>query len=411
MSKRNKLLLPIMIIILMAVLTACGGPISKPSVTDLLPDKQTRRTENLNISEDRVDSSEDYENNGYDNDSENSDNNKESAQEVPKGELGLTSEEYVPLVNDKLGSNIVYKANVSLSSSKYVEDKNKIINLLNSKDIAIQYQEESTRDSYDEVRKEETKLRVINIVARPEKEKFDSVLQEVQGIGTLEHLSRGSEDISREVQDLDIRLKTVNSRIERLESHIKSTQSIEEVLKLESILEQEIVNRDQILSAKETVKDKINLTTIEITLEERIPDYTKEEQLEFERIEKEKRLEEERLEKEAERIQIEQDKFGYRFKQEFKNMIFNTKTAIEDFILFIVGNFTALILLVVIGILVFKNQKKKRLERKNNPIPKYPLNKNKKNIDEIYKAANSKTETIFKDEPSKEMSDKEKDKK
>lgn len=398
MNKRNKLLLPIMMLMLMLCLTACGGPVGISSPQSSAGEHESRQSED-------IDDSYEYENN------EESNNIKENEGDVTdqKGQVGLTNEEYVPLVNDKLGSNIVYKANVYLSSSNYIEDKNKIINLLNSKDIAIQYQEESTKDSYDEVRKEDTKLRTINITARPEKEKFDAVLQEVQGIGTLEHLSRGSEDISREVQDLDIRLKTVNSRIERLESHIKNTQNIEEVLKLESMLEQEIVNRDQILSAKETVKDKINLTTIDITLEEKIRDYTKEEQLEFERIEKEKRLEGERLEKEAERIQIEQDKFGYRLAQEFKNMLFNTKTAMEDFVLFIVGNFTALIFVGVIGLIFVKNKKKKQLERKNNPTKTWPTNKKKKNIDEIYAAANNKVKTIFKDEPAEEMSDKEKD--
>lgn len=378
MNKRNKLLLPIMMLMLMLCLTACGGPVGISNTHSAAGKYESRQSED-------IDDSYKYENN------EESNNIKENEGDVTdqNGQVGLTNEEYVPLVNDKLGSNIVYKANVYLSSSNYIEDKNKIINLLNSKDIAIQYQEESTKDSYDEVRKEETKLRTINITARPEKEKFDAVLQEVQGIGILEHLSRGSEDISREVQDLDIRLKTVNSRIERLESHIKNTQNIEEVLKLESMLEQEIVNRDQILSAKETVKDKINLTTIDITLEEKIRDYTKEEQLEFERIEKEKRLEEERLEKEAERIQIEQDKFGYRLAQEFKNMLFNTKTAMEDFVLFVVGNFTALIFVGVIGMIILKRRKKSKLEKKNNPKPVWPKSKKKKTIEEIYAEANS----------------------
>lgn len=396
MNKRNKLLLPIMMIMLMLCLTACGGPSGISSTRSTVSEYDVRQSED-------IDDSYEYENN------EESSNIKEKERDVTdqKGQVGLTNEEYVPLVNDKLGSNIVYKASVYLSSNNYTEDKNKIINLLNSKDIAIQYQDESTRDSYDEVRKEETKLRTINITARPEKEKFDAVLQEVQGIGTLEHLSRGSEDISREVQDLDIRLKTVNSRIGRLESHIKNTQNIDEVLKLESMLEQEIINRDQILSAKETVNDKINLTTIEITLEERIPDYTKEEQLEFERIEKEKQLEEERLEKEAERIQIEQDKFSYRLAQEFKNMLFNTKTAMEDFVLFVVGNFTALIFFGVIGIIVLKKRKKKQLERKNNPTKTWPTNKKKKNIDEIYMAANSKKDTTAKDVSPEEMTNKE----
>lgn len=378
MNKRNKLLLPTMMIMLMLCLTACGGPVGISSTQSSADEYKSRQSED-------IDDSYEYENN------EESNNIKENEGDVTdqKGQVGLTNEEYVPLVNDKLGSNIVYKANVYLSSSNYIEDKNKIINLLNSKDIAIQYQEESTKDSYDEVRKEETKLRTINITARPEKEKFDAVLQEVQGIGTLEHLNRGSEDISREVQDLDIRLKTVNSRIERLESHIKNTQKMDEVLKLESMLEQEIVNRDQILSAKETVKDKINLTTIDITLEEKIRDYTKEEQLEFERIEKEKRLEEERLEKEAERIQIEQDKFGYRLAQEFKNMLFNTKTAMEDFVLFVVGNFTALIFVGVIGMIILKRRNKSKLEKKNNPKPVWPKSKKKKTIEEIYAEANS----------------------
>lgn len=397
MNKRNKLLLPIIMIMLMLCLTACGGPSGISSTRSTVSEYDVRQSED-------IDDSYEYKNN------EESSNIKEDEGDTTdkKGQLGLTNEEYVPLVNDKLGSNIVYKANVHLSSNSYTKDKNKIINLLNSKDIAIQYQEESTRDSYDEVRKEETKLRIINITARPEKEKFDAVLQEVQGIGTLEHLSRGSEDISREVQDLDIRLKTVNSRIGRLESHIKNTQNIDEVLKLESMLEQEIINRDQILSAKETVNDKINLTTIEITLEERTPDYTKEEQLEFKRIEKEKQLEEERLEKEAERIQIEQDKFSYRLAQEFKNMLFNTKTAMEDFVLFVVGNFTALIFFGVIGIIVLKKRKKKQLERKNNPTKTWPTNKKKKNIDEIYMAANSKKDTTAKDVSLEEMADKEK---
>lgn len=396
MNKRNKLLLPIIMIMLMLCLTACGGPSGISSTRSTVSEYDVRQSED-------IDDSYEYKNN------EESSNIKEDEGDTTdkKGQLGLTNEEYVPLVNDKLGSNIVYKANVHLSSNSYTKDKNKIINLLNSKDIAIQYQEESTRDSYDEVRKEETKLRIINITARPEKEKFDAVLQEVQGIGTLEHLSRGSEDISREVQDLDIRLKTVNSRIGRLESHIKNTQNIDEVLKLESMLEQEIINRDQILSAKETVNDKINLTTIEITLEERIPDYTKEEQLEFERIEKEKQLEEERLEKEAERIQIEQDKFSYRLAQEFKNMLFNTKTAMEDFVLFVVGNFTALIFFGVIGIIVLKKRKKKQLERKNSPTKTWPVNKKKKNIDKIYMAANSKKDTTAKDVSPEEMTNKE----
>lgn len=352
MSKRNKLVLPVIMAALMMILSACGDSLNKPKRSNLTIE------DNFGMINGIVDgdSSNEYESKDYLEDNHNNDeiNEEESVQKAQKSETGLVGEEYIPLVNDKLGNNIVYKANVYLSSKKYTEDKNKIVKLLNSKDIAIQYQEESTRNDYDEIRKKKTKLRTIKIIARPEKEKFDSTLQEVQGIGTLEHLNRGSEDITREVQDIDIRLKTVNSRIERLESHIKETKNMTEILKLENMLEQEIVNRDKILSEKEVVKDKINLTTIEITLDEKIPEYTKEEQLEFERIEKEKQLEEERLEEEAKRIQVEKDKFGYRFKQEFKNMLYKTKTEIENFILLLVGNLVSLILLAVIAYIIQK---------------------------------------------------------
>lgn len=89
-------------------------------------------------------------------------------------------------------------------------------------------------------------------------------------------------------------------------------------------------------------------------------------------------------------------------------MLFNTKTAMEDFVLFVVGNFTALIFFGVIGIIVLKKRKKKQLERKNNPTKTWPTNKKKKNIDEIYMAANSKKDTTAKDVSLEEMADKEK---
>lgn len=110
MNKRNKLLLPIMMIMLMLCLTACGGPSGISSTRSTVSEYDVRQSED-------IDDSYEYENN------EESSNIKEKERDVTdqKGQVGLTNEEYVPLVNDKLGSNIVYKANVHLSSNSYTK--------------------------------------------------------------------------------------------------------------------------------------------------------------------------------------------------------------------------------------------------------------------------------------------------
>lgn len=124
MSKRNKLVLPVIMAALMMILSACGDPLNKPKRSNLTIE------DNFGMINDIVDgdSSNEYESKDYLEDNHNNDeiNGEESVQKAQKSETGLVSEEYIPLVNDKLGNNIVYKANVYLSSKNIQKIKIKL---------------------------------------------------------------------------------------------------------------------------------------------------------------------------------------------------------------------------------------------------------------------------------------------
>lgn len=167
--------------------------------------------------------------------------------------------------------SLIHTANVSLQTISYQEDKQSLLDLLANSSASIQYQDEYQNTyNYSSASTAEKRLFNLNLTVRVPDEDFESLLEQLTtaSIGEMVGTSRGSEDVTRSVRDNQIRLESIDARIERLNDLLDQAENIADIIEIQNSLDSAILERDQILSDQDYLNDQVDRSTITITLRE-----------------------------------------------------------------------------------------------------------------------------------------------
>ncbi|MGX7108719.1 DUF4349 domain-containing protein [Facklamia miroungae] len=219
-------------------------------------------------------------------------------------------------------SYLIQNADMYFETLKYDDSKKALFEIINNSQGTIQYQNEFLMDGgYDSDANQE--LRELSLVARIPQADFNQTFEKLQDLpnASLQSASRGSEDVTRSVNDIEIRIKAVEDRLERLNDLLDKAEKIEEIVRIQTEIENAIVQRDQYLAEKANLKNEIDQATINITLRERYV------------------LAQERNQNYS---------FSTRIANTFKQALVSTKWLLENIVLFLVAAFPLLMILLIL---------------------------------------------------------------
>ena len=223
---------------------------------------------------------------------------------------------------DTNGQFMIYSASLDYEALEYDLAKEEILKQISAAKGQIQYQNEGQYEAGG-MASSNSKLRDLSLTVRISQDKFASFFDQLQ---SLEHAemtkaSQGSEDVTKNVTDLDIRIKAVEDRIERLNELNKKADKVEDIMTIQTEIENAIVERDQYLAQQNQLTDQVDLSTITINLRETLT---------------------------SAREENEKYSFGNRLSTTFKETLVNTRRLFEDSILVVIRLLPVLCLLLII---------------------------------------------------------------
>jgi len=174
------------------------------------------------------------------------------------------------------------------------------------------------------------------IVLRVDKNKFESVINKVKGIGEVYEESIHGEDVTEKYIDIESRLRLLRLEQSKLEAYLSKLEKLEEIFKAESRLTEIRYEIESLTSNLNRLNSLIELSTITITMREKRPGTV--------------------------------DKpltYGQRLLNRLKNSLMNVVVFLGDLLIFIVSGIPVLIVLalaVLLGVFIYRRIPKKRKE-------------------------------------------------
>lgn len=113
------------------------------------------------------------------------------------------------------------------------------------------------------------------ITIRVSSANFENLIKELAGIGFVESQSQNSQDVSEEFVDIQARLKSKREVEKRYTEILKDAKTISEILEIEEklrVIREEIEAREGRLRY---LKDQVSLSTINLTLTQKLENYSK----------------------------------------------------------------------------------------------------------------------------------------
>jgi hypothetical protein len=114
-----------------------------------------------------------------------------------------------------------------------------------------------------------------NITIRVASSNFENLMKDLGSIGYIESQSQSSQDVSEEFVDIEARLKSKREVENRYSEILKSAKTISEILEIEDklrVIREEIEAREGRLRY---LKDQVSLSTINLTLTQKLENYSK----------------------------------------------------------------------------------------------------------------------------------------
>jgi len=110
------------------------------------------------------------------------------------------------------------------------------------------------------------------IIIRVDKDRFDSVLGDLKGLGTLVNESIKSDDVTDKFFDTESRLRLIRYEETRLEEYLKKTSDPDTIFKIESRLTDIRHEIESLTGNLNKMKDLVELSTITIEMSEKYPE-------------------------------------------------------------------------------------------------------------------------------------------
>ncbi len=160
-----------------------------------------------------------------------------------------------------------------------------------------------------------------NLVIRIPAEKLDSFLDQTQGVLNITNKTETTKDITLDYYDVKSRLETLETKKVALEAMLEKAESLDDLLKIQDSLYEVIADIEAYQSKLNLFDNKVNYSTITLTIQE-VVEYTETEELSF----------------------------GKRVVNAFKNSWTNFGEFCLDFIVFFIS---AIPTLLVLGLIAF----------------------------------------------------------
>ena len=139
------------------------------------------------------------------------------------------------------------------SVSSGVDD---IVKLVDRADGSIQQQDLSMVDG----------TQTATVVARVPAAGLDAFLTEVQGLGTVENVSRQASDVTQQRIDLDARIGALTASITRLRELLDQTDTVADLVAVETELANRQAELDALTAQRDYLADQVAMSTVTITL-------------------------------------------------------------------------------------------------------------------------------------------------
>lgn len=185
------------------------------------------------------------------------------------------------------------------------------------------------------------------IVLRVNKEMFDSVINNLRGLGDVYNYAIDGQDVTDQVFDVESRLRLLRMQQEKLEAYVAKLDDIEEIYKAESKLTEIRYQIESLTGNLNKLNSLVELSTITINLNEKYPGK-----------------------------EPMPETYGDKLLNSLKESLLNVVEFLGDLLLFIVAALPVLIfigLCVLFGMWIYKKTIKKRMSK--NPYmngPAYP---------------------------------------
>lgn len=181
------------------------------------------------------------------------------------GGAGLSSEVTNAILNER---KMIRSANITVEVENFDEAYGELNTIL----LGIGFiQETNINTEKVAVDNKQKLVKSGTIVIRVDKNKFDSVLNNIKGIGEVYNWSISGQDVTNQYIDVESRLRLLKLEEEKLVSYIEKLTDLEQIFKMESQLTD---IRQQIESLTVNLKkmsDLVELSTIDINIREKYP--------------------------------------------------------------------------------------------------------------------------------------------
>lgn len=193
------------------------------------------------------------------------------------GNIAVT-EEAMPSFTERDDALVIKTAHIQYQTIDYTQSKTDLKDIISKHDGVIQYEDESVNQQYIpyyDVRYGSTEgskkdLYTLNLTVRVPQDAYQGFLDELDkaDIAQLVSQTKGSDDVTNQVRDIQVRLDTIDTRIQRLNELNEQADTIEGLIQIETALNAAILERDTILSEREYLTEQVNDSTITIELKE-----------------------------------------------------------------------------------------------------------------------------------------------
>ena len=154
---------------------------------------------------------------------------------------------------------LIYRANIELESTEFdtaVSGLNDLVSRMGG------YYEQSELNNYN------GRYRHGYYTVRVPAENFDAFCEGVGSLCKLNNISRSAEDVSEAYYDLESRLSTQRTKLERLQALLEKADVMEDIIELESAISSTELTIEQLTGSLRKYDSLVGYSTVSITLSE-----------------------------------------------------------------------------------------------------------------------------------------------
>lgn len=251
------------------------------------------------------------------------------SEEDAKGELGFNSD----FTNQYEPKKIITTVYLALETTEFEKSNEDLSKLIEKYKGYVEYSNISYNHYYDQ-----KMYRYGEFTIRIPRENIVSFRTETNLIGHIVSESSNKQDVTKQYQDTESRLKVVTVKEERILALLEKAQKIEDIIALERELSDVIYEKESLKSSLINLDDKVDFSTVNINIQE--------------------------VQKITDTETIETT-FVTRMKNAFKNSLYAFKSGMENFVIGLIYNLPFLIVVAIILFIAYKFFKKAKNKIKN----------------------------------------------